>query len=31
MNCNKMNIAIVEENQVLRRWYEDHGFLHIGT
>ncbi len=31
MNCNKMNIAIVEENQVLRMWYEDHGFTHIGT
>lgn len=31
MNCKKMNIGIVEENQVLRRWYEDHGFLHIGT
>ncbi len=29
--CNKINIGIVEENQVLRKWYENHGFLHIGT
>ncbi len=31
MNCWKMNIGIVEENQVLRRWYESYGFLHIRT
>lgn len=31
MNCTKMNIGIVEENQVLRKWYEDFGFTHIGT
>ncbi len=31
MNCKKMNIGIVEENQVLRKWYENYGFLHIGT
>ena len=31
MNCRKMNIGIVEENQILRKWYEDHGFIHIGT
>lgn len=29
--CSKMNIGIVEENQVLRKWYETFGFLHIGT
>ncbi|MBE5875986.1 MAG: GNAT family N-acetyltransferase [Lachnospiraceae bacterium] len=31
LNCHKMNIGIVEENQVLRMWYEDLGFVHIGT
>ena len=31
MNCTKVNIGIVEENQVLRKWYEDFGFTHIGT
>ena len=31
LNCLKMNIGIVEENQVLRIWYEDFGFVHIGT
>ena len=30
MNCKKMNIGIVEENQVLRKWYEKYGFVHIG-
>ncbi len=29
--CTKMNIGIVEENQVLRKWYEKFGFIHIGT
>lgn len=29
--CSKMSIGIVEENRVLREWYEDHGFIHIGT
>lgn len=29
--CKKISIGIVEENQVLRKWYEDQGFLHIGT
>ena len=28
---NKIEIGIVEENQVLRKWYEDHGFVHLGT
>lgn len=31
MNCRKMNIGIVEENQLLRKWYEDYGFYHIGN
>lgn len=26
-----MNIGIVEENKVLRRWYEANGAVHIGT
>lgn len=31
MNCTKIHIGIVEENQVLRKWYEDYGFVHTGT
>lgn len=27
----KMNIGIVEENTVLRKWYEELGFVHVGT
>lgn len=27
----KMKIGIVEENKVLRRWYEAHGFVHTHT
>lgn len=30
-NCNKINIGIVEENMVLRKWYESFGFVHVGT
>ena len=30
-NCKKMNIGIVEENSVLRKWYESLGFIHTGT
>ncbi|MBO5324333.1 MAG: GNAT family N-acetyltransferase [Oscillospiraceae bacterium] len=30
-NCKVMNIGIVEENQVLRKWYESFGFVHTGT
>ena len=26
-----MCIGIVEENTILRKWYEDNGFIHIGT
>lgn len=29
--CNKINIGIVEENKVLRKWYENEGFVHTGT
>ncbi len=31
LNCNRMNIGIVEENIVLRKWYEALGFVHEGT
>ena len=26
-----MKLSIVEENQVLRKWYESFGFVHVGT
>ena len=29
--CSVMNLSIVEENTVLRRWYEQHGAVHTGT
>ncbi len=29
--CAKINIGIVEENKVLRNWYEEFGFKHVGT
>ncbi len=31
LNCNKINIGIVEENTLLRKWYESFDFVHIGT
>ena len=31
MGCRTMNIGIVEENTVLRKWYEENGAIHIGT
>ena len=31
LGCTKVNIGIVEENTVLRRWYETFGFVHVGT
>lgn len=31
MGYKKMGIGIVEENKVLRKWYEDNGFIHIGV
>ena len=27
----KLNLSIVEENQVLRKWYEQNGAVHLGT
>ena len=29
--CKTINIGIVEENVVLRRWYEQNGAVHVGT
>lgn len=31
MGCTSMKLGIVEENTLLRRWYEQHGFVHTGT
>lgn len=31
LNCNKINIGIVEENKLLRKWYESFGFIHTGV
>lgn len=31
LNCTKINIGIVEENKVLRSWYESFDFVHTGT
>lgn len=31
LNRNIINIGIVEENKVLRKWYESFGFVHTGT
>ena len=30
-NCGVMDLSIVEENAVLRKWYERNGAVHIGT
>ena len=30
-NCTLMNLSIVEENTVLRKWYERNGAVHTGT
>jgi ribosomal protein S18 acetylase RimI-like enzyme len=30
-NCTVMNLGIVEENTVLRKWYERNGAVHTGT
>ncbi len=30
-NCKVMTIGIVEENTILRKWYEKYGFFHTGT
>ncbi len=29
--CKIINIGIVEENQQLRKWYEQNGAVHVGT
>lgn len=29
--CRKIFAGIVEENHLLRNWYEVHGFQHVGT
>lgn len=31
LHCREIKIGIVEENQLLRRWYERFGFVHTGT
>lgn len=31
LGCKKINIGIVEENTVLKKWYASQGFIHIGT
>ena len=31
LNCTKINIGIVEENTVLKKWYESFGFVHTKT
>lgn len=31
LGCTKINIGIVEENKMLRQWYESFGFIHTGT
>lgn len=31
LGCAKMQLSIVEENKRMRKWYENHGFLHRGT
>ena len=29
--CHALNLSIVEENQILRKWYEDNGAEHLYT
>lgn len=31
MGAKKMTIGIIEENTVLKEWYQTHGFVHTGT
>lgn len=31
LGCTKMNIGIVEENEILKKWYDSYGFVHTGT
>ena len=30
-HCSVLNLSIVEENTVLRKWYERNGAVHLGT
>ena len=30
LGCTTLNIGIVEENRVLRKWYENFDFIHLG-
>lgn len=30
LNCTTMHISIVEENEVVKRWYQSMGFVHTG-
>lgn len=30
LNYNKINIGIIDENKVLRKWYESFGFVRTG-
>ena len=30
-DCSVINLSIVEENTVLRKWYESYGAIHTGT
>ena len=31
LNCTKIHISIVEENEVVKQWYSSMGFVHTGT
>ena len=31
LGCTKMQLSIIEENKRMRKWYENHGFIHTGT
>ncbi len=31
LGCTKVNIGIVEENEILKKWYASYGFVHTGT
>lgn len=31
LGCSKVKIGILEENVVIRKWYEKYGFVHTGT
>lgn len=31
LGCTKMQLSIIEENKRMRKWYENHGFIHTRT